>query len=101
MEVSKNSQINIDHNKTHYDAQYKQVNVNSILSKLHKLDTHFDATINTEISWVGMYSNNFKNRIKGKTILELGCGDCVNVAIMAALGAKVIANDISDQSGKI
>jgi len=48
-----------------------------------------------------MYSNNFKDRIKGKTILELGCGDCVNVAIMAALGAKVIANDISNQSGEI
>lgn len=101
MEVSKESQINIERNKSYYDAQYKQINVKSILSKLHSLDTHFERTITTEISWVGMYSNNFKDRIKGKIILELGCGDCVNVAIMAALGAKVIANDISDQSGEI
>lgn len=101
MEVSKKSQINIDHNKLHYDEQYKNVNVDSILSILNNLDEHLEAAITSDISWVGMYSNGFKDRIKEKTILELGCGDCINVAIMAALGAKVIANDISNQSGEI
>jgi 2-polyprenyl-3-methyl-5-hydroxy-6-metoxy-1,4-benzoquinol methylase len=101
MEVSKKSQINIDHNKSYYDEQYKNVNINSILSILNNLDEYLEAAITSDISWVGMYSNNLKDRIKGKTILELGCGDCVNVAIMAALGAKVVANDISDQSGEI
>ncbi|MBN4070575.1 class I SAM-dependent methyltransferase [Olleya sp. AH-315-F22] len=101
MVVSKKSQVNINHNKLHYDEQYKNVNVDSILSILNNLDEHLEAAITSDISWVGIYSNGFKERIKGKTILELGCGDCVNVAIMAALGAKVIANDISDQSGEI
>jgi len=101
MKVSKKSQVNIDHNKSHYDEQYKQVNVNAIISILNNLDNHLEAAINSDISWVGMYANGFKQKIKGKTILELGCGDCVNVAIMAALGAKVIANDIADESGKI
>ena len=35
--------------------------------------------------------------LQGKTIVDLGCGDGLNTVIMAALGAKVIAIDISDK----
>lgn len=101
MSVNKESLSNINKNKGHYDAQYRHVNVSSILKILNNLDQYLEAAIISDISWVGMYSNGFKERIKGKSVLELGCGDCVNVAIMAALGAKVIANDISGQSGEI
>jgi SAM-dependent methyltransferase len=101
MNTTKESLSNINKNESHYDAKYKKVNVNSILLILNNLEQYLESAITSDISWVGMYSNGFKERIKGKTILELGCGDCVNVAIMAALGAKVIANDISDQSGEI
>ena len=48
-----------------------------------------------------MYQNNFRERIKGKKVLEMGCGDCTNAAVMAALGAEVYANDIADASGDI
>jgi SAM-dependent methyltransferase len=48
-----------------------------------------------------MYYNNFKEEIKGKKVLELGAGDCSNATVMAALGAKVYANDISNKSGEI
>jgi len=101
MNTNKDIQSNINKNKSHYDVKYQQINVSSILSILNNLEQYLEAAINSDISWVGMYANGFKERIKGKTILELGCGDCVNVAIMAALGARVIANDISDQSGEI
>jgi 2-polyprenyl-3-methyl-5-hydroxy-6-metoxy-1,4-benzoquinol methylase len=101
MNTTKESLSNINKNESHYDAKYKHVNVNSILLILNNIEQYLEGAITSDISWVGMYSNGFKDLIKGKTILELGCGDCVNVAIMAALGAKVIANDIADQSGEI
>jgi len=59
-----------------------------------------DAT-KTDTSWVGLYYGQFQNQLKGKIVLELGCGDCLNAAVMAKLGAKVYANDISQKSGKI
>jgi SAM-dependent methyltransferase len=65
------------------------------------LDTFLLDATQTDTSWVGMYYGNFRDRIKGKKVLELGCGDCTNAAIMAALGAKVYANDISQVSGNI
>ncbi|UJH92531.1 class I SAM-dependent methyltransferase [Antarcticibacterium sp. 1MA-6-2] len=55
----------------------------------------------TETSWFGLYKHDFRNRIKGKKILEMGCGDCTNAAVMAALGANVYANDIAASSGDI
>src|SRR2546428_4217883 len=36
--------------------------------------------------------------IKGKTVVDLGCGEGVNTVILASLGAKVISVDISDKS---
>lgn len=36
--------------------------------------------------------------LHGKTIVDFGCGDGVNTVILAALGAKVIAVDVSDRS---
>lgn len=36
--------------------------------------------------------------LAGKTIVDFGCGDGLNTVILAALGAKVIAVDVSDKS---
>jgi SAM-dependent methyltransferase len=58
-----------------------------------------DAT-KTDTSWYGLYQGDFASRLKGKKVLELGCGDGINSLIMAALGAQVIANDISPVSRK-
>jgi 2-polyprenyl-3-methyl-5-hydroxy-6-metoxy-1,4-benzoquinol methylase len=101
MSIHKSTKENIGHNKDHYNQLYKAVNVDSIIGILNNLEGYLQAATTSDISWVGMYAGGFKDRINGKTILELGCGDCVNVAIMAALGAKVVANDISDRSGDI
>lgn len=45
--------------------------------------------------------HDFTTKLKGKKVMELGCGDCTNAAVMAQLGAEVWANDIADTSGKI
>jgi SAM-dependent methyltransferase len=35
--------------------------------------------------------------IRGKTVVDLGCGDGLNTVILASLGARVLSVDISDQ----
>lgn len=95
------SQENSDKNQKHYDLIYNNVNINYIIDKLNNLQDFMADAIHTDTSWVGLYYNNFQAQLKGKKTLELGCGDCLNAAIMAALGAEVYANDISQVSGKI
>ncbi|MDU8885468.1 class I SAM-dependent methyltransferase [Yeosuana sp. MJ-SS3] len=87
-------------NKEHFDHLYLNVNINSILKKINNLHSFLNDATKTDTSWVGMYYDDFQNKLKGKKVLELGCGDCTNAAIMAALGADVYANDISQVAGK-
>lgn len=98
------STINQDNalkNKSHYDTHYSAFRVERILDKLHHLDHFLNDAIQTDTSWLCMYQNNFKSYLKGKKVLELGCGDCTNAAVMTALGAEVWANDISDKAEEI
>ena len=44
------------------------------------------------------YAFHLLGDVQGKTIVDLGCGDGLNTVILAALGAKVIAVDVSDKS---
>jgi SAM-dependent methyltransferase len=88
-------------NEKYYDTLYASVKVDSVLNKLQHLDTFFPDAIRTYTSWAGFYYGDFAAEIKGKRVLELGCGDCLNAAIMAAMGAEVVANDISSESGRI
>jgi len=88
-------------NKIHYDNIYTNVNVDRIVENILDFDNFFEDLITYHTSWVGFYKNNFKNYVKNKKVLELGCGDCTNSAILTKLGAEVYANDISSVSGKI
>ncbi|UZH55653.1 class I SAM-dependent methyltransferase [Salinimicrobium tongyeongense] len=92
---------NQDKNKQHYDRLYNDGQVSNILHWIHNLDTFLNSVTTTEISWFAIYKDNFKDRLAGKKVLEMGCGDCTNAAVMAALGAEVYANDIADSSGRI
>jgi SAM-dependent methyltransferase len=80
---------------------YNNINIQSILNKIENLEEFMADATKTDTSWVGLYQDNFQNQLKGKKILELGCGDCTNAAVMAAYGAQVYANDISQKSGEI
>lgn len=97
----KNYIQNTKKNKSHYDSKYSRVNINSILRKVRNVEAFLLDATKTDTTWVGLYHGNFKNELKGKKILELGCGDCTNLAIMAALGGEVYGNDISEKSGFI
>lgn len=92
---------NQDKNKDYYEKLYKDYSIYNIIYWLNNLDSFLNTALSTETSWFGLYQKDFKNRIKGKKVLEMGCGDCNNAAIMAALGAEVYANDIASSSGTI
>jgi 2-polyprenyl-3-methyl-5-hydroxy-6-metoxy-1,4-benzoquinol methylase len=95
------SDLNQEKNKLHYEKLYANYNIKNILHWINNLDKFLDSATTTETSWFALYQKDFQEKIKGKKVLEMGCGDCVNAAVMAALGAKVYANDIADSSGKI
>lgn len=95
------SNENLIKNKNIYDEKYKNVNIQSILNKINNLKNFMADATQTDTSWVGLYYGNFETKLKNKKILELGCGDCTNAAVMAALGAEVYANDISSEPKKI
>ncbi|MCH4821596.1 class I SAM-dependent methyltransferase [Gramella lutea] len=88
-------------NKNHYEDLYSDFSIKSILWKLNNLESYLDDAIATDTSWNALYQKDLRNRLKGKKVLEMGCGDCTNAAIMSALGAEVYANDIADASGLI
>ncbi len=92
---------NQEKNKLHYEALYANYPISNILHWINNLDKFLDSATTTETSWFGLYQNNFREKIKGKKVLEMGCGDCTNAAVMAALGAEVYANDIASASGEI
>jgi len=92
---------NQEKNKLHYEALYANYPISNILHWINNLDSFLDSATTTETSWFGLYQNNFREKIKGKKVLEMGCGDCTNAAVMAALGAEVYANDIASASGEI
>lgn len=96
-----NSDKNALKNKKHYDKLYDGVNIDSILTKINNLEDFMNDATKTDTSWLGLYHGNFQTELKGKKVLELGCGDCTNAAIMAAYGAEVYANDISQEAGRI
>ena len=93
--------LNQEKNKQHYEELYANYPVKNILYWINHLDTFLTGAIATETSWNALYKGDFKDRLKGKKVLEMGCGDCTNAAVMAALGAEVYANDIASASGRI
>ena len=96
-----NEDQNQQKNKEHYEKFYAGYNIKNILFWVNNLDKFLNSATTTETSWFALYQNNFREKIKGKKVVEMGCGDCVNAAIMAALGAEVYANDLASSSGEI
>lgn len=92
---------NQDKNKEHYEKVYSNYSISNILWWINNLDGYLDFATKHETSWFAIYSGNFRKEIAGKKVLEMGCGDCNNAAVMAALGAEVYANDIAAASGEI
>lgn len=92
---------NQEKNIEHYDKLYRNYSLKNIIYWLNNLEGYLQFVTTHETSWYAIYKDAFKARIKGKKVLEMGCGDCNNAAVMAALGAEVYANDIAPSSGEI
>lgn len=92
---------NQNKNKLHYEALYANYSIKNIRYWVENLNSFLDSATATETSWFALYQQDFRNRLKGKKVLEMGCGNCTNAAVMAALGAEVYANDIAAASGGI
>ena len=92
---------NQEKNKEHFEQLYVNYDIKNILYWINHLDEFLDSATTTETSWFALYQGNFREKLKGKKVLEMGCGNCINAAVMAALGAEVFANDIATSSGDI
>ena len=89
---------NLAFNKEHYDQKYSKLDIDMMINKVHNYEQFLQDALVTDTSWHGLYYGGFERYIKGKRILELGCGDGLNSLIMAALGGLVTAIDISEAS---
>lgn len=92
---------NQEKNKEHYEKLYASHNLKSIIYNIENFDSFLNSATITDSSWYALYQQNFREKIKGKKVLEMGCGDCTNAGVMAALGAEVYANDLASSSGAI
>lgn len=95
------SEDNQEKNRVYYEKLYENYPINNILIWLNDLENFLATNTTTELSWVALYWESFQNKLKGKKVLEMGCGDCVNASVMASLGAEVYANDLASASGEI
>lgn len=93
--------LNLEKNRLHYENLYANYSIKNILYWINNLDSFLESATSAETSWFALYQQNFRNKLKGKKVLEMGCGDCTNAAVMAALGAEVYANDLAAASGEI
>lgn len=99
--MTQNTESNISNNRDHYDRRYCQIDGNALVRKVQRLDAFLDDAIRTDTSWRGLYHGGFANRLANTRVLELGCGDGLKALVMAALGAHVVANDISHETERI
>lgn len=98
MDINKS---NTAKNEEFYDSIYNNVDVDYIIHYLNNIEVFLSNAKQVHTSWVGLYQNDFDKTLKGKKVLELGCGDCLNAAVMSVLGAEVYANDLSQHCGSI
>lgn len=83
-------------NKRHFDALYATSDVRSMAAKIRNLDRFLGQIVETDLGWHGLYRDGLRERLRGLRVLELGAGDGLNALAMAALGAEVVAVDISE-----
>jgi len=88
-------------NREHYDRKYSAVRVDDLIRKVKHLDRFLHDACRTDTSWVGMYYGDFRQRLQGAQVLEVRAGDGLNALIMAALGATVVAVDISEVTPRL
>jgi SAM-dependent methyltransferase len=92
---------NSQRNKDFYDEQIAHVETAMLVDIVRNVNAFLTDAIHTDTSWVAMYCGNFRGRLNGARVLELGSGNGLNALIMAALGARVVCIDLSDQMPRL
>lgn len=96
--VAPEAEVNKARNKAHYDSMFRSVSIDRIVEKVRNLDAFLADATRTGTGWVAMYHGQFRDRLRGARVLELGSGDGLNSLVMAAAGAHVVSIDISESA---
>jgi 2-polyprenyl-3-methyl-5-hydroxy-6-metoxy-1,4-benzoquinol methylase len=95
------NKANIKVNKDYYDSLYSDYFDVGQAKKLEKdIELVFAKSQRKMLSMAGFYSDDFKLKLKGKKVLEIGAGNGLNACFMAHFGASVTTQDISIESEK-
>lgn len=92
---------NLEVNREHFDERYREVDVERIVRRVRDHQAFLADATATDTSWLGLYGDGFATRLAGRRVLELGAGDGLNALVMSALGAHVVAVDISSGTARI
>ena len=84
-------------NQAHYEAKYSALDLAPLVRNAGSLD-FFHEAVRCHTSWFTLYHDGFDQRLRNKTVLELGAGDGLNALVMARLGARVTAVEISQSA---
>ena len=88
-------------NKEHYDSLFRTTSIERIVERVRHVDAFLADAIRTDTSWVALYRDGFRERLRGARVLELGSGDGLNSLVMAAVGANVVSIDISNVASEV
>jgi SAM-dependent methyltransferase len=91
----------LERNRERYNASYSTLDPAGVARKVRDYQRFLDDATQTDTSWVGLYGGRFAGQLAQARVLELGPGNGLNALIMAALGAEVVAVDISSRSIEI
>ncbi len=105
--VGSETERSVRENKAKYDRVYGAADREKILRRVRDTDGFLERVTRTNPDWRGIAGmevrgeRSFYHDLRGKSILELGCGNGLNALIMASLGADVVANDTSSASAAL
>jgi SAM-dependent methyltransferase len=77
---------------------YGRIDIQALVDKIRNLGHFLSDAIATDTSWHALYFGGLRDKLNGRKVLELGAGDGLNALVMAALGAEVVAVDLSEST---
>jgi len=93
---------NSDRNKKLWGEYFSAYSPDMLVQDVKNADAFLNEMTQFEVGWAGFYRDNFRDRLRGARILELGAGDGKNALLMVALGAeKVTAIEITNETERL